>query len=85
MSTRLTIRKSGGSVIVSLPKAVLETLHLHEGSIVNLSLMNNKIVLTPANDELTLESVLADSPKKKLKATTEDRAWMHDKSKGKEW
>ncbi len=85
MATRLIIRKSGGSVIICLPKAVLETLHLHVGSVINLSLKDNKIVLTPEKDEMTLAAVLKGSPKKKLALTDEDRDWLHEKSKGKEW
>lgn len=85
MATRLTVRKSGGSVIVCLPKAVLETLHLHVGSIVNLSLKNDQIVLTPEKEILTLEAVLKGSPKKKLALTEEDREWISASAKGKEW
>lgn len=84
MATRLTVRKSGGSVIVCLPKAVLETLHLHVGSVVNLSLQNNQIVLTPVREELTLEALLKGSPKKKLALSDEDKQWVREKSKGKE-
>lgn len=84
MATRLTVRKSGGSVIVCLPKVVLETLHLHVGSVVNLSLQNNQIVLTPVREELTLEVLLKGSPKKNLALTDEDRQWVREKSKGKE-
>ena len=84
MTTRLTVRKSGGSVIVSLPKVVLETLHLHVGSVMNLSLRNNQIVLTPIREDFTLEKILKDSPKHKLKLTDEDKQWLRSKSRGKE-
>jgi len=39
--TRIAIRKLGGVNIVSLPKAVLKTLGLHEGSTIDLSLEDN--------------------------------------------
>lgn len=85
MTTRLIVRKSGGSTIVSLPKVVLETLHLQVGSVIHLSLENNKIVLTPANDEQTLENLLCHCPKKRFVLTQEDCEWVRTKSKGKEF
>lgn len=83
--TRIAIRKSGGANIISLPKAVLKALDLHEGSSINLSLEDNKIILTPIPEELTLEELLVGSPKKKLKLIEEDKEWLDDKSVGKEW
>ena len=85
MTTRLTVRKSGGSVIISLPKTVLETLHLHVGSVMNLSLEDNRIILTPANDEMTLETMLKDCPAERFALTDEDKEWVGMKSKGKEF
>lgn len=83
--TALTIRKSGGANIVSIPKAVLKALELHEGSILDLSIEEHKIVLTPISQELTLESVLKDSPQKRLAILDEDQEWINSKSKGKEF
>lgn len=85
MTTRLTIRKSGGSTIISLPKAVLETLHLHVGTVLLLSLENNKIVLSPMRDSMTLENLLSDCPKEKFSLTDEDHEWVRTKRKGKEY
>ena len=82
--TRLVIRKSGGANIVTLPKAVLKTLGLHTDSTVELSLENNKIVLAPLNEKMTLEDLLAGSPKKRLTLKKEDREWVNAKSVGKE-
>jgi AbrB family looped-hinge helix DNA binding protein len=82
--TRIAIRKSGGANIISLPKAVLKTLGLHEGSTIDLSLEDNKIILTPVLEETTLEELLAGSPKKKLNLTEEDREWLSEKPIGKE-
>jgi len=82
--TRLVIRKSGGANIVSIPKAVLKTLGLHTDSTVELSLENNKIVLAPVNEKMTLEDLLAGSPKKRLALKEEDQEWLKDKPVGKE-
>ena len=82
--TRLTIRKSGGTNVISLPRAILKALHLHTNSTLELSLENNKIVLTPANEKMTLEDLLAGSPKKRLLLKKEDKEWINAKSGGKE-
>ena len=83
--TALTIRKSGGANIVSIPKAILKALELHEGSVLDLSIEGHKIILTPISEELTLESVLKESPQKRLAITEEDKEWLNNKTKGKEF
>jgi antitoxin ChpS len=65
--------------------AVLKTLDLHTGSLLNLSLKNNSIVLTPAEKDLTLNDLLDGSPKQKLKLTEDDKAWLNTKAVGKEF
>jgi antitoxin ChpS len=80
----LTIRQSGGASIVSLPKAVLNSLELHVGSHLELSIEDHKIVLTPVVNKPTLEDLLAESPKKSFQVIDEDRAWLHMKPVGKE-
>lgn len=82
--TRIAIRKSGGANIISLPKAVLKTLGLQEGSTIDLSLEDNKIILTPTPEEITLEELLIGSPQKKLRLTKEDQEWLEEKSVGRE-
>jgi antitoxin component of MazEF toxin-antitoxin module len=82
--TQVAIRQSGGASIISLPKAILNTLHLHIGSNLELTLENNKIVLTPVTDELSLEDLLAGSPKATLMLTEEDKQWLAMPSIGKE-
>jgi antitoxin component of MazEF toxin-antitoxin module len=82
--TQVAIRQSGGASIISLPKAILNTLHLHIGSNLELTLENNKIVLTPVTDELSLEDLLAGSPKAALTLTEEDKQWLAMPSTGKE-
>ncbi|OGT51866.1 MAG: transcriptional regulator [Gammaproteobacteria bacterium RIFCSPHIGHO2_12_FULL_42_13] len=84
MTAQLTVRKSGGSTIISLPKVVLETLKLHVGSVMELSLENNRIVLTPINEPMNLEDLLRACPSKKFALTDEDLEWVHAKNKGKE-
>jgi AbrB family looped-hinge helix DNA binding protein len=82
--TALTLRKSGGANILSIPKAVLKALELHEGSQLELSIEGDKIVLTPILEELTLDDLLKGSPQKRLALTEEDKEWLNDNPKGKE-
>jgi antitoxin ChpS len=81
----LTIRQSGGTNIISIPKEILNELKLHTGSRLDLNINKKKhITLVPVTENLTLENVLAGSPKKHLKLTEEDQQWFHAKNVGKE-
>lgn len=83
--TQVAIRQSGGANIISLPKAILNTLNLHVGSNLELTLENNRIVLTPVINEPTLQELLAGSPKEALKRTEEDNDWLNLSAVGKEY
>ncbi len=82
--TAVVIRQSGGANIVSIPRAIVKTLSLHTGSKLDLSIQDNKIVLTPVEEELTLEALLAESPKECFFITDEDKAWIDASPIGKE-
>lgn len=45
--TTATLRQSGGSVILAIPKAVLETLGLSADSKVNLGVSGRMLTVTP--------------------------------------
>lgn len=81
---QVAIRQSGGATIISLPRVILNTLHLQVGSRLELTLENNKIVLSPISQELSLEALLAGSPQSALALTEEDRQWLSDPAVGKE-
>lgn len=82
--TQISIRQSGGSSIISIPKAVLASLNLNVGDTLELALVDNNILLSPAVGKRSLEDLLAGSPKKKLQMTEEDREWLSAKPVGKE-
>lgn len=84
MTQTSVIRQSGGAKIISLPKAILSSLNLDIGSTLELTIQNNQIVLNPVNTELTLEELLAGSPKEALALTDEDREWLNAPAVGKE-
>jgi AbrB family looped-hinge helix DNA binding protein len=82
--TAIAVRQSGGANIVSIPKAIIKTLGLHVGSKLDLSIKDNKIVLTPIRQSLNLKELLDGSPKECFKITDEDREWIDAKPTGKE-
>lgn len=47
----LHIKQSGGANIVSIPKAVISALDLKVGSQLALSVENNKIILSPTDEQ----------------------------------
>ncbi|MDQ7048099.1 MAG: hypothetical protein Q9M92_00595 [Enterobacterales bacterium] len=54
------------------------------GSKLKLSIKDNKIVLTPIEEKLSLEVLFAGSPRECFKVTLEDREWIDAKPTGKE-
>jgi len=83
--TSISVRQSGGANIVSIPKTIVQLLGLSVGSKLDLTVEDNKIVLTPiTEEELSLQSLLNGSPKKCFAITDEDREWIDTKPVGKE-
>ena len=82
--TAVSVRQSGGANIISIPKAIVKTLGLRVGSKLDLSIVDNRIVLTPIGEELTLASLLAGSPKSCFALTVEDQEWLNMSPSGEE-
>ena len=82
--TAIAIRQSGGANIISIPKAIVKTLGLQVGSKLDLSIEENKIILTPMPEEASLEELLAGSPKACFRVTEEDKEWLEVRPVGKE-
>ncbi len=82
--TIATIRQSGGAEIVTIPKAAGKALGLHVGSELNLSIIDNRIVLDPVVAKTSLEELLAGSPRENFRITEECREWIDMKPVGKE-
>ncbi|PID54927.1 MAG: AbrB/MazE/SpoVT family DNA-binding domain-containing protein [Gammaproteobacteria bacterium] len=83
--TTVTVRQSGGAEIVSIPKAIGKALGVHVGSKLELSIVDNRIVLDPVVKSASLEDLLADSPRENFRVTEEDREWIDAKPVGKEY
>ena len=82
--TQVAIRQSGGANIISIPKVILRTLALETGASLDLTIEDNKIILTPVKESLTLQAILDGSPKSALVLTEEDKQWLNSVSVGKE-
>jgi len=69
LMTAVAVRQSGGANIISIPKAIVKSLGLEVGSKLDLSIVDDRIVLTPIRDELNLHQVLEASPKEYFAVT----------------
>lgn len=61
MTVTATLRRSGASIILSIPKAIAKTMAMEAGSVVELTVQDRKLSVTPARR--TLADRLAQSPK----------------------
>ena len=78
------LRKVGGSVMMAVPPALLDLLHLGAGAKVGLAVDNGRLVVDPQpRPRYTLDELLAQCDAS-AEATTEDRAWLDDKPMGDE-
>lgn len=69
------VRRSGGALILSIPKAVQEALELTVDSAVSLSVVRKKLLVEPVRD-VTLESLLNGLGPEDFAPTEEDKIWM---------
>jgi antitoxin ChpS len=81
MSCAATLRQSGGSIILSIPKSIARTMAVDAGSVVELSVEGRRLSVTPA--KRSLRDRLAQSPKSPA-AWHRDEASLHDRSVGRE-
>ena len=56
------LRRSGGSLIVTIPQAYVEQNHLDAGSRVALEISGDELKLKPAKQRPTLSELLAATP-----------------------
>ncbi|OOG65455.1 hypothetical protein B0E46_03680 [Rhodanobacter sp. B04] len=81
MSCTATLRQSGGSIILSIPKAIAQTLAVEAGSIVELSVEGRVLSVAPA--KRSLADRLAVSPKSPA-AWQREESWLTDEPAGRE-
>jgi len=81
MSCTATLRQSGGSIILSIPKTIARTLAVDAGSIVELSVEGRVLSVAPA--KRSLADRLAASPKSPASWQRDDD-WLADNPIGRE-
>ena len=78
------LRKVGGSVMLTVPPALLELLKLGVGAAVDIGVENGRLIVQPrvhpvyTLDQLLAQCDQADTP------SDEDRAWINAKPVGEE-
>jgi antitoxin ChpS len=78
------LRKVGGSIMLAVPRALLDILRLQSGAKVGITVQRGRLVVEPhSRPRYTLDELLAQcaprSPRSK-----EDREWVDDKPTGRE-
>ena len=76
------LRKVGGSVMLAIPPALLDILHLQPGAKVGLAVENGRLVVEPRQRRrYTLDELLAQCDPKAPR-TKEEREWLDSKTVG---
>ncbi len=72
------LRKVGGSVMLAVPPAILDLLHLDAGATVGIAVDGGRLVIQPqTKPKYTLDELLAQcDAHAPLTKTEEDRAWL---------
>lgn len=71
-----TLRKVGGSVMLAVPKTMLDTLDLKPGTQVSVDIQDGKLLVQPKpRPRYTMDELLAGSDYSKP-PRAEDRAWV---------
>ncbi len=81
MSCEATLRQSGGSIILSIPKSIAKSMAVDAGSVVELQLDGRSLSITPARRDLA--DRLAQSPKTPASWHRDD-ASLHGRPVGRE-
>ena len=79
----VTLRRAGGSLVLTIPKAHVRALNLSEGERIGVCIKAGKLVADPSarGGRYKLEDLLAQcDPKAPLSG--EDEAWLNDRPAG---
>jgi antitoxin ChpS len=74
-----TLRTLGGSVVMTIPKAILEQAHLRSGAQVEIEYQNGRLVVEPCvKPKYTLAELLARCDAASLALMPADAEWLTD-------
>ena len=78
------LRKVGGSIMLAVPPALLDLLHLRAGAQVGIAIESGRLVVEPQRrPRYTLQELLAQCNPKAAR-TKEEREWLSSKPAGAE-
>jgi antitoxin ChpS len=78
------LRKVGGSIMLAVPPAILDLLHLHAGATVSLAVDHGRLVVEPTlRPRYSLDELLAQCDAS-TEVSAEDRTWLDSKPAGSE-
>ena len=78
------LRKVGGSIMLAVPPAILDLLHLQVGATVGLTVDHGRLVVEPTlRPRYSLDELLAQCDAS-AELSAEDRAWLDSKPVGSE-
>jgi antitoxin ChpS len=78
------LRKVGGSVMLAVPRALLDILHLQPGAQVGIAVESGRIVIEPQRRRrYTLDELLAQC-NPKARRTKSEKEWLDSKPVGAE-
>jgi antitoxin ChpS len=78
------LRKVGGSIMLAVPPAILDLLHLRAGATVGLAVERGRLVIEPTlRPRYSLDELLAQCDAS-ADLSAEDRAWLDNKPVGSE-
>jgi len=76
------LRKVGGSIMLAVPPALLDILHLRPGAKVGMAVQSGRLVVEPQHRPLyTLDELLAQC-NPRAPRSKEDREWLDNKPVG---
>ena len=76
------LRKVGGSVMLAVPPALLDILHLQPGAKVGIAVQSGRLVVEPQQrPRYTLDELIAQC-NPKARRTKQEREWLESKPVG---
>tara|TARA_B100000767_G_scaffold75557_1_gene72121 strand:+ start:119 stop:370 length:252 start_codon:yes stop_codon:yes gene_type:complete len=81
---KTNIRKWGNSAGTIIPVPMLDAAGIALGDKVNIQATAGQLVMTLVDEPMTLEDLLADSPKKSFMILEDDQDWIDAKPSGRE-
>jgi len=81
---KTNIRKSGNSVGTTIPVPMLDSAGIGLGDKGSIEAKAGTLVVTLVDEPMTLEDLLAGSPKKSFNVLEEDKGWMDSSPNGRE-